>query len=96
MLSHFHEHKRENKNVSFWGFLKLHYLPGHPDDKDDDDDMQLPFKNQESVYHIDILSKNYQPATDFSITRYLPLKNTLHPEGMPCRQFNEIFRPPRI
>ncbi len=41
---HFAEHKTTNRTISFIDFLAIHYLHGTPRDKDNDRDMQLPFK----------------------------------------------------
>ncbi len=38
------EHKQENKNITFFGYLDMHYTHGSPHDADYDRDMQLPFK----------------------------------------------------
>lgn len=39
------EHKKENKNLSFIGFLEIHYAHGSPKDADYEKDMKLPFKS---------------------------------------------------
>ena len=44
IFEHFAEHKLEDKNISFFQFLAIHYMHGSPKDKDYDKDMQLPFK----------------------------------------------------
>jgi hypothetical protein len=44
IFQHFAEHKLEDKNISFFTFLDMHYMHGSPKDKDYDKDMKLPFK----------------------------------------------------
>jgi hypothetical protein len=45
LVNHYVGHKQENKNLSFLGFLKMHYFNGDPKDADYDEDMKLPFKS---------------------------------------------------
>lgn len=94
-LSHFKQHQKEDKNISLAGFLRLHYLPGHPDDKDESEDQQLPFKNQEAVYHIDVLTGHQLPFTNFELATLVIPKNTYHTEGKLIQQSRGIFRPPK-
>jgi hypothetical protein len=44
IFQHFAEHKLEDKNITFFAFLDMHYMHGSPKDKDYDKDMKLPFK----------------------------------------------------
>jgi hypothetical protein len=44
LFKHFITHRQENPQLSFVGFLSMHYLHGSPKDKDYSDDMKLPFK----------------------------------------------------
>ncbi len=44
LVQHYMEHKQENKDLSFLGFLEIHYAHGSPKDADYDKDMKLPFK----------------------------------------------------
>jgi hypothetical protein len=44
IFQHFAEHKLEDKDISFFAFLDMHYMHGSPKDKDYDKDMKLPFK----------------------------------------------------
>ena len=44
LVEHYMEHKQENKDLSFIGFLEIHYAQGSPKDADYDKDMKLPFK----------------------------------------------------
>ncbi|MBK5280446.1 MAG: hypothetical protein JJE09_16430 [Bacteroidia bacterium] len=45
LLEHFNEHRKENLDLSFWGFLHQHYGIGDLKDADYDKDMKLPFKS---------------------------------------------------
>lgn len=47
LFSHYKEHKTRDPQVSFVAFLSMHYWGQHPDDNDDERDMQLPFKKTE-------------------------------------------------
>jgi hypothetical protein len=44
IFQHFAAHKLEDKNITFFAFLDMHYMHGSPKDKDYDEDMKLPFK----------------------------------------------------
>ena len=44
LIEHYMEHKQENKDLSFLGFLEMHYAHGSPHDADYEKDMKLPFK----------------------------------------------------
>lgn len=46
LVEHYLEHKSENKTLSVWQFLYLHYGQGEVHDKDYEEDMKLPFKTQ--------------------------------------------------
>ncbi len=45
LVQHFIEHKKENKDITFLGFIDMHYAHGSPKDADYDEDMKLPFKS---------------------------------------------------
>jgi hypothetical protein len=49
LVAHFIEHKKQNNNITFWGFLCMHYSNQNSNHTDyDKDDMKLPFKSHES------------------------------------------------
>ena len=54
LLHHFAEHKQEDKNISLFSFIIMHYFKGNPVDKDYDKDMQLPFKTADCTPLISI------------------------------------------
>lgn len=45
LIGHFMEHRSENKDLSFWDFIFMHYAQGQVKDADYDKDMRLPFKS---------------------------------------------------
>lgn len=49
LFEHYAEHTRLNPEMSFADFMCMHYAGYHPDDGDQDRDMQLPFKTPSSV-----------------------------------------------
>ncbi len=96
LISHFNQHSRKDSSMSFRDFLQLHYTTSHPDDKDEQDDQELPFKSMAGINHLD------QP---WSIPLFFML--TLCPEpgavfilcyeqGLPCKTVAGIFHPPRV
>lgn len=44
LIEHYMEHKQKNKDLSFVGFLEMHYAHSSPHDDDYEKDMKLPFK----------------------------------------------------
>ncbi|MCX6209537.1 MAG: hypothetical protein NTZ59_08550 [Bacteroidetes bacterium] len=48
LINHYVEHKQENKDLSIWQFLCIHYASGDVKDADYDKDMKLPFKTHEN------------------------------------------------
>jgi hypothetical protein len=56
LVHHYIEHKVQNKDLSFIGFLEIHYAHGSPKDADYDKDMKLPFK---TITHYSIASISF-------------------------------------
>lgn len=49
LVGHYIEHKEENKNLSVWGFLCMHYTQNNVKDADYEKDMKLPFKTPNTL-----------------------------------------------
>lgn len=47
LVEHFNETEKNGSTVTFFQFLKMHYLTDDLNDKDNDRDMQLPFKSND-------------------------------------------------
>ncbi|MGB3130807.1 MAG: hypothetical protein WBB26_03940 [Saprospiraceae bacterium] len=72
LLSHFQDHRIQDKEISFLDFLEMHYLNGNPIDEDYAQDMKLPFKSTgEST--INFISF-YTPCTYFEPFDVAPIK----------------------
>lgn len=48
-VNHFIEHKQQNKDLTIWQFLCIHYAHGDVKDADYDKDMKLPFKTHNNT-----------------------------------------------
>ena len=59
LMEHFVEHKKENRDLTLWGYLCIHYAHGAVEDADHAKDMKLPFKSNEG-------------CTDSNITAFVP------------------------
>ncbi len=59
LLEHYLETREQDSSVSFFRFIIMHYITDDNNDKDDDRDMQLPFKA-------------HQHQVSFSPVTYLP------------------------
>ncbi len=101
LITHFSEHKSQNRALDFLEFLKMHYLlpPQAHQDNDQDRDMQLPFKlPAPSVVALAIVPSN---ALNFLSIIALDLSSEikkyplLHNCGLPTSQGSSIWQPPR-
>ncbi|MEI2737887.1 MAG: hypothetical protein V9F01_03780 [Chitinophagaceae bacterium] len=95
LAKHYQQHHREDPSLSLFEFLKLHYSAmEHPNDNDDNEDNNLPFKSAGDITHTDIpvAVKKEVPAP--ALIPNQPGKNTRHSEGTPCDRSFSIFHPP--
>jgi hypothetical protein len=47
LVEHFFEHKEQNKDITLWQFLCLHYADQHAKTADYEKDRKLPFKSHD-------------------------------------------------
>ena len=96
LIQHYLHHQEEDRSLSFITFLKIHYTDkDHPNDNDDKEDNELPFKSVGNISHIDtpLIVKNFNPTGDY----YLADKpSSYYPEGILNHRSLSIFHPPRI
>lgn len=95
---HYAEHSEEDKSISFFEFLDMHYMHGSPKDKDYDRDMQLPFKTSNDC--ISSISPAFVPSmTEISVDK--PVELPEEKNGFPADQFilssclSSIWQPPK-
>ncbi len=50
LIEHFYETKKNYSALTFYNFLVMHYITDDLNDKDDDQDKQLPFKSTETYF----------------------------------------------
>ena len=56
LLEHFTEHKQEDKSMTLWKFLCIHYAYGDINDADYEKDMKLPFKSFDNCHSTSIVT----------------------------------------
>ena len=61
MVEHFKEHRQEDKDITLWAFLCMHYDYAAKPDEDYAKDMTLPFKANDSMIHATIA--DFVPTT---------------------------------
>jgi len=96
LIRHFTEHKALNQKISFVDFIAMHYWGDDLDDKDDDKDMQLPFKKFE-IQQVNFVP--IPPASEYCFKNTIwPIKADFSPDK-PQGHYNaavgSLFRPPR-
>ena len=70
-------------------------MNNHPNDNDDQQDNELPFKSTGDQYHVDVpvIEKRIPGNHSF----YVRVRSTTdHPEGVPNKRSFSIFHPPRM
>ena len=95
LMQHYLHHRNVDSSMSIVDFLKIHYSDGqHPNNNDDSDDNELPFKSIGDIFHIDIpvLEKR---TTAYSIIYQREKAISYYPEGIPAHRSFSIFHPPR-
>jgi hypothetical protein len=68
LTSHYLEHKSVSQNLSFFDFLMMHYASDDNNDKDEERDMQLPFK---------VIHQSYFSLFSFSIHHNFKLSDII-------------------
>jgi exosortase/archaeosortase len=79
LLQHYYETQKNDKALTFYHFLVMHYITDDLNDKDNDRDKQLPFKSLETVISnstvLYIPYLNIQPlsAQSFTVSKSIKL-----------------------
>lgn len=96
LLEHYQEHKEDDQNLNFISFLYMHYAGDDLNDRDQDRDMQLPFKSCEetSAASIAVLPPSGETLTFVPVEHknmLTRLSKNFHPS-----YFASIWQPPKI
>jgi len=99
VFQHFAEHQQEDKNISFFHYLCIHYLHGSPIGQDHDRDMQLPFKTSSEfalsvvpVLMTDVATNTLSPQLFIISNDFLHTNDSFISSEFGCN----IFQPPRV
>ena len=98
LIRHYEEHK-ESSNLTFIGFLRMHYFNGAPHD---DTDMELPFKTNSTaliISHTFSVSLPCQPfisSKPLAVIKKQPAELAFYSLHLPSRSQNDVFQPPRL
>jgi hypothetical protein len=98
LVQHYIEHKAENKNITFLGFLDMHYAHGNVKDADYDKDMKLPFKT--ITLNASVIAFCQEPNFTFSCTKqiFTTITKQKFPRTsvhFPTSYLDAIWQPPR-
>jgi len=96
LIQHYMHHRGENTSISFLEFLKIHYTDTqHPNDNDEREDNELPFKSIGNISHVDTPIMQKAAALDHNL--FIKEKSfAYYPEGFPSHRSFAIFHPPRM
>lgn len=98
LVEHFIEHRHENKNITLYQFLYMHYAMGDVHDADYAKDMQLPFKTHDNC--LASIINVYLPSQKVVITNPVQLIENQHFKTqetfLQSTFLSNIWQPPRI
>ena len=99
LVEHFIEHREDNRHISLWQFLCIHYAKGEVRDADYDRDMQLPFKTHD--YTLSVISNTYAPlfeSVSIQLTKQIVEKKifAIKDEVLLTSFLSNIWQPPRV
>lgn len=78
LVSHYLTHKHQDNQLSFFGFMEMHYSStDHAANPDDAEDTQLPFKSHNTCAGISAVS--FLPTASGEVTFNCPSTRAAHP-----------------
>ena len=99
LVEHFYDHKEENKDMSLWSFLCLHYGHGDVNDADRDEDMKLPYKSVDCNNGLTYLTLLPEINFEINLPKYQP-KDKSETDFYLSRIYSSdqssIWQPPKI
>lgn len=99
-IHHYKTHKQQNKNLSLFAFLKMHYANDNVIDDDYDDDMKLPFKtmidNNCFFYTANVPTKELFSIKPIFFDEFSTIKHTNTSNKLLSSFIANIWQPPRL
>lgn len=99
LVGHFYQHQEENKSITLWSFLCMHYAHGDVNDSDRDQDMKLPYKsadcNNGLAFVIIIPDNNYE-FNRIKSPRKNKADNNFYLSRFYSSNYGSIWQPPKI
>lgn len=97
LFQHFKEHKQQDPSISFWDFIKIHYMDPIVVDDDYHRDQQLPFRDAGCCQLVNISVFEMTPMTVEIGSLPEPPREFHHTDEQDNAQFTPfgIFQPPR-
>ena len=98
LLEHYFDHREENKDLTLFQFLNIHYTNPHPKDLNEAKDRQLPFKSHSNCAYS--ISANCIVSESFTLKRpetELPVKGAVYKNPFLRNTLvSQIWQPPRV
>ena len=98
LIEHYTEHQQEDKTMTLWKFLCMHYAHGDVKDADYEKDMKLPFKSLENCNFASIFT--LLPENKFIIdSPFVPISSRtitkFSKQFLSISTLNSIWQPPK-
>ncbi|BAV09664.1 hypothetical protein SAMN05421788_1011096 [Filimonas lacunae] len=97
-VTHFLEHRLQNKDLTFFRFIDMHYLGHDLNDNDDTEDNKLPFRNCECSLHLPIAfhyDNSYTIIDNEPVTVVTNRFRLYNQSSLPSCYLADIWQPPR-
>lgn len=99
LVNHFYHHQEEQKSMTLWSFLCMHYAHGDVNDIDREEDMKLPYKSidcNNGLAFIILIPENNFELSKINFTKKDKADNEFYLNGFNSSNFGSIWQPPKI
>lgn len=99
LVSHYIDHRQENKEMGLLEFISIHYLDGTKLDHDYESDMQLPFKSHDNfvIFTMPAVVSESIASIEMQVTYIEDRRSPLFSDDFQATPFYaSIWQPPRF
>lgn len=96
LVQHFRQHQKENPGMGLFAFLKDHYQGEQDNEKDSDEDTQLPLRSTDPILHLGQFVLHVSQITIVKPAYTFPVYATLPDPALAIGLQVSVFQPPRI